>query len=62
LIALYSFNLGPTSEGSDQCIGALVGQNLGLGRNVWLLGDSFMKNAYTSFDFGTNQVGFATLA
>jgi cathepsin D len=57
-----SFNIGETESGSGQCVGALVASDLGLGSNVWLLGDSFMKNVYTSFDFGENQVGFATLA
>lgn len=57
-----SFNLGRMEFGSDQCFGALIGCDMGLDDNVWLLGDSFMKNVYTSFDFGTNQVGFATLA
>jgi len=57
-----SFNLGETETGSGQCVGSLIGGDLGLGSNVWLLGDSFMKNVYTSFDFGKDQVGFATLA
>lgn len=33
----YSFNLGEV--GSGQCVGALAGQDIGLGANVWLLGD-----------------------
>ena len=57
-----SFNLGQTTSGSSQCVGALAGQGLGLGSNVWLLGDSFMKNVYTAFSFDDNAVGFATLA
>ena len=36
--------------------------DLGLGSNVWLLGDSFMKNVYTAFSFDKNSVGFAKLA
>ncbi|KDQ54106.1 hypothetical protein JAAARDRAFT_697627 [Jaapia argillacea MUCL 33604] len=56
-----NFNLGETSTGSGQCVGALAGQDLGLGNNVWLLGDSFMKNVYTVFSFAQNAVGFATL-
>ena len=43
-------------------VGALAGQDLGLGDDVWLLGDSFMKNVYTAFSFDDNAVGFATLA
>lgn len=61
-ISAANFNLGETESGSGQCVGALAGQDLGLGSNVWLLGDSFMKNVYTAFNFGTNKVGFATLA
>jgi hypothetical protein len=45
----------------NRCVGALVGEPDCSGR-VWLFSDSFMKNVYTSFDFGTKQVGFATLA
>ena len=56
----FSFNLGEVSSGT--CVGALAGQDLGLGSNVWLLGDSFMKNVYTAFSFDESAVGFATLA
>lgn len=62
MIYCCSFSLGETSTGSGKCVGALAGQDIGLGSNVWLLGDSFMKNVYTAFNFGTNSVGFATLA
>ncbi|EIW62808.1 acid protease [Trametes versicolor FP-101664 SS1] len=61
-ISADNFSLGETSTGSGKCVGALAGQDIGLGSNVWLLGDSFMKNVYTAFNFGTNSVGFATLA
>lgn len=57
-----SFNLGRVSSGSQYCVGALAGQDLGLGSNVWLLGDSFMKNVYSVFSFDQNSVGFATLS
>ena len=57
-----SFNLGPRQDGSGLCIGALVGQDMGLGTNVWLVGDSFMKNVYTVFSFEQNAVGFAALS
>ena len=57
-----SFNLGKVSRNSQYCVGALSGQDLGLGSNVWLLGDSFMKNVYTVFSFDQNNVGFATLS
>ena len=62
LTRFCSFNLGETFEGSGQCVGSVQGLESSLGNNVWILGDSFMKNVYTAFDFGHNQVGFATLA
>ncbi|OCH92495.1 acid protease [Obba rivulosa] len=62
VVSAANFNLGKTSTRSTQCIGALAGQDLGLGSNVWLLGDSFMKNQYNVFSFAQNSVGFATLS
>ncbi|CCM05709.1 uncharacterized protein FIBRA_07941 [Fibroporia radiculosa] len=61
-ISAANFNLGKTSTTSSRCVGALAGQNLGLGTNVWLLGDSYMKNVYTVFSFDKQSVGFATLS
>ncbi|KIP07605.1 hypothetical protein PHLGIDRAFT_511640 [Phlebiopsis gigantea 11061_1 CR5-6] len=61
-ISSANFNLGQTSSGSASCVGAIAGSNLGLGDNVWLLGDSFMKNVYTVFSFDKNAVGFAALS
>ncbi|KAI0335089.1 acid protease [Cubamyces sp. BRFM 1775] len=61
-ISAANFNLGETSSGSGKCVGALAGQDIGLGNNVWLLGDSFMKNVYTAFSFDDDAVGFAQLA
>jgi cathepsin D len=42
-------------------VGAIAGQDIGLGSNVWLLGDSFLKNVYSAFSFDKNAVGFASL-
>ncbi|KDQ10090.1 hypothetical protein BOTBODRAFT_147882 [Botryobasidium botryosum FD-172 SS1] len=53
------FNLGAVSQGSDLCMGAIVAQDLG---SFWVVGDVFMRNVYTSFDFDNSRVGFATLA
>lgn len=61
-ISAANINLGLTARGSKRCVGALLGEDLGLGPSIFLLGDSFMKNAYTVFDFGQNAVGFAALA
>ncbi|KAF8346112.1 acid protease [Amanita rubescens] len=62
VISSNNFNLGQTMEGSEMCVGAIIGMDLGLGKNVWLLGDSFMKNVYTVFDTGNSSVGFAKLS
>ena len=62
MLRLNSFSLGETESGSGKCVGALAGQDLGLGDDVWLLGDSFMKNVYTAFSFDDNTVGFASLS
>ncbi|GAA6059653.1 hypothetical protein JCM10212_004156 [Sporobolomyces blumeae] len=59
-VSAANFNLGRVSTYSNQCIGALVGQDVGL--NGVILGDSFMKNTYTTFDVGNSRVGFSTLA
>ncbi|KAI0374183.1 acid protease [Pilatotrama ljubarskyi] len=58
-ISAANFNFGRVS--STECVGAIAGQDLGLGSNTWLLGDSFMKNVYSVFSFDKNSVGFATL-
>ncbi|KAF7307817.1 Acid protease [Mycena kentingensis (nom. inval.)] len=62
VVTADNFNLGATEKGSSECIGALSGLDLGLGDNMWLLGDSFMKNVYSVFDFETESIGFAQLA
>ncbi|GJJ14501.1 hypothetical protein Clacol_008765 [Clathrus columnatus] len=38
-ITSTNFNLGTTEAGSSECVGGIAGQDLGLGNNVWLLGD-----------------------
>ncbi|KAI1794916.1 protease [Ganoderma leucocontextum] len=60
-ISSDNLSLGETKSGSGQCVGAISGGDLGLGDNVWLLGDSFMKNVYTVFSVDKNSVGFAQL-
>ncbi|KAJ4463847.1 aspartic protease [Lentinula edodes] len=61
-ISADNFNLGTTSSGASTCVGALAAEDLGLGDNTWLLGDSWMKNVYTVFSFSKTAVGFANLA
>ncbi|KAF8621751.1 hypothetical protein AX15_007544 [Amanita polypyramis BW_CC] len=62
VVSTENFNLGKISNTSSMCVGALAGVDLGLGSNVWLLGDSFLKNVYTVFDTGNNSIGFAKLS
>ncbi|KAJ6588105.1 acid protease [Mycena capillaripes] len=61
-ISADNLNLGQTETGSKDCVASLAAQDLGLGTDVWLLGDAFMKNVYTVFDFDQEAVGFAELA
>ncbi|KAL1945326.1 hypothetical protein VTO73DRAFT_2177 [Trametes versicolor] len=58
-ISAANFNYGKVS--ATMCVGAIAGQDLGLGSSTWLLGDSFMKNVHTAFSFDSNSVGFAPL-
>ncbi|KDQ17052.1 hypothetical protein BOTBODRAFT_106165 [Botryobasidium botryosum FD-172 SS1] len=52
-------NLGAVSPGSTRCLGGIIGDDVG---KLWILGDVLMRNAYVTFDFDNNRVGFATLA
>ncbi|KAI0770143.1 acid protease [Fomes fomentarius] len=61
-ISTDNINLGLAEEGSGNCVGAIVAQDLGFGDDVLLLGDAFMKNVYTVFSVDKNSVGFAELA
>ncbi|KAH9041267.1 acid protease [Lactarius pseudohatsudake] len=58
-ISASTFNLGPISPGSGDCVGGF-GALDGLG--FWVIGDVFLRNVYTAFDLGQNRVGFASLA
>ncbi|KAJ6625187.1 acid protease [Mycena sp. CBHHK59/15] len=61
-VSAANLNLGQTTTGSKDCVSSIAAQDLGLGTDVWLLGDAFMKNVYTVFDFDQEAVGFAELA
>ncbi|KAG8945217.1 hypothetical protein FRC04_001123 [Tulasnella sp. 424] len=51
------FNLGPVSSGSSTCVAGIVGEDVGDGMAI--IGDEFMKNWYSVFDYGNQAVGFA---
>ncbi|KAF8330388.1 Asp-domain-containing protein [Cantharellus anzutake] len=58
-IASKYFNVGNVVfNESSVCIGGIVGHP---GGDVWILGDVFMRNVYTAFDFDHSRVGFAKL-
>ena len=59
-VSSSALNLGRVSSGSDRCVGAVVGADIGI--NAWILGDSFLQSVYTTFDFSTNQIGFSDLS
>jgi hypothetical protein len=56
------FNFGPVSSGSDTCVGSIAsypGSDTSF--DVWYLGDGYLRNTYTIFDYSQNAVGFADL-
>ncbi|KAK4052124.1 hypothetical protein OIV83_002418 [Microbotryomycetes sp. JL201] len=59
-ISGQDLNLGKVASGSSRCVGAVVGADVGV--NAWILGDTFFKGAYITFDLGQNRIGFSDLA
>ncbi|KAG9313385.1 aspartic peptidase domain-containing protein [Chiua virens] len=57
-VSSSTFNLGPVSEGSSDCVAGLAGG----GSPYWIIGDVFLQNVYTIFDVANTRIGFANLA
>ena len=49
------------STDNTMCQSNIVGLQA-FGADTWLMGDVFLKNVYTVFDFGAEQIGFAPAA
>lgn len=56
-IDLRDFNAGPESDGSTHCVGGIFGDDLW--EDIAILGDAFMKNWYSVFEYNTPAIGFA---
>jgi len=48
--------LGKTVDGGNMCASNIIGRQT-FGANQWLMGDAFLKNVYTVFDFTQNRIG-----
>jgi hypothetical protein len=61
LLPSTSFKLGPVQFGLKECVGGIVGAPTTDLTWQWLLGDIFLENYYTIFDYANLKIGFANL-
>lgn len=57
------FNAGALDTSGRYCLGAIFATDLGQGAPEWIVGDSFLKNVFSVYDYnnGNPRVGFASL-
>lgn len=50
------------SDGTTYCLGSIFATDLGTGAPEWIVGDSFLKNVFSIYEYApTERVGFAAL-
>ncbi|CUA70773.1 Aspartic protease [Rhizoctonia solani] len=56
-VSPLDFSLGPTDDIGTKCFGAII-ESENVPEDAWVIGEKFMKNAYTVFDKSNSRVGF----
>ncbi|KAI0786690.1 aspartic peptidase domain-containing protein [Abortiporus biennis] len=53
------FNIGRVSEGSEDCVGGILGLGDGFPSDLAIIGDEFLKSWYSTYDYGNGRVGLS---